>query len=104
MKRGAVKLSLEELSILKKLTVKQLQYFAKITDDPDFNTMVDTVNLLIDLEKNLVMQQRYDKPDKLFYDHAYSKGSMASITKFLRIIVGSRHELALRDNERKEKS
>jgi hypothetical protein len=97
-----IPLNNEERRILAKLTNTQLQFFSKLSQDKDFSTLKDVVNLLIDVEKNIFFATNESKetPDTLYALHAYSRGGIAKITTLVRIIVASSYEIEARENER----
>ena len=92
-----MKLSAEERILLQKLTKDQLIFLSEIAGSEDYTVFIQIVNYLIEQEKNMFFRDTaYDK-EKLSADLAFSRGTIAGITKFVHIIGAAKHELSRRN-------
>lgn len=99
-----MKLTPEERYVLEKMSVKGLQFLARIESDKDFKTLIDIVNFLIDYEKNQVFAMKENDKDKLAVEHAFSRGIVAGESKVLILIKAAQGELSRREELREKKS
>lgn len=99
-----LRLTIEELAMLKKFDNDALQFFAEIKDHKSFPVFVDLVNTLIDMEKNLFFGEDESRYTETVWQakHAYARGGIAKLIQFLHIIMGANTELTRRDQERKK--
>ena len=91
-----VSLSTEERGILNKLSIKQLEFFARVAQDKSFTEFPKVANLLIDIEKNMFYGEKEYDEKKLAIDHAFSRGGIGMLIKLIRLISVSQHELEKR--------
>ena len=91
-------LNAEERELLGKLSKNHLIFLTEVAED--FSLLVDIVNYFIDIEKNSFFKAKEINNETLAIDHAFSRGNIAGLTKFLHIIGGAKAELDRR-NEKK---
>lgn len=93
--KKTIPLSAEERGVLEKLDTDQLQFFSKLKDDKDFPVFKDTINLLIDLEKNQFFGDDESKYQEHVWQarHAFARGGVGKLVSLLRIIYASGDEL-----------
>ncbi len=99
MSEKAVKLSMEQQSVLALATISQLKFFAELARHKSFSELTRFVNKIIDREKNLFFgSNEYDR-DKLALDHAFTRGGIGMLVTLLKLIAASPHELEKRAKE-----
>jgi selenocysteine-specific translation elongation factor len=97
-----MRLSSEEKELLQKLPLRSLHFFKKIANDIEFKSFTEVSNHLIDLEKNQFFKEGIEhEPVKLAIDHAFSRGGIAMIVKYLHLIMAAQHEISRREELRK---
>lgn len=99
-----LRLTGQERELLERLPLRTLAFFKKIQNDTEFKSFQEVVNHLIDLEKNQFFKEGIEhEPQKLAIDHAYSRGGIAMIIKFLHLIFAASHEIDKREQARKNR-
>lgn len=88
-------LSAEEIKILSKLSVEELQQLVNLKESGKmFAVLLTLVNIVVDIEKNYAFALTED--DQLGVKHAFSRGKAAFATEFMHLIAGASSELARR--------
>jgi hypothetical protein len=95
-----VNLTPEERSILKKMTVKQLRDNTELIKY--LKTLLDTMNLLLDNEREWFMTVNEPDPGQLAKKHYAFKSNLLICSKIKRIIQASEQELAVREDKREK--
>lgn len=98
-----LKLSIEEKLLLEKLPLAHLQFFRALSEDKNFPLLKDLVNYLINDEKNFVLGLNTKNPNEALYEIAYARGGIKILRKLVEIILGSKQEIANREEERKKR-
>lgn len=99
-----LKLSFEEQTILRRLSREQLAFLQELSEHKHFAVLTDVINFLIDQEKNVFFSEREVDPMKLAVLHHFSRGGIAKLVMLVHLIVGAKHELAIREKERKKRA
>lgn len=97
-----IALSGDELAVLRQLSPQQLRNFVSLKESQTMQTMIDTLNIMIDIDKNIFFGTNEMKftSHELAIQHAFVRGGLANYTKLIHIIGGAATELANRDKER----
>lgn len=91
-----IALSAEQKAVLEKISIRQLAFFSRISQDKDFPEFSKVINLIIDIEKNKFYGENEYDEKKLVMDHAYSRGGAGMLVKLIRLISVAQHELEKR--------
>ena len=94
-----VKLSIEEKALLRKCSNQTLISLSAIAEGKDLPSLKKVVNYIIDLEKNIFFGEKEENYELLAVRHAFARGGVSKLASFLRIIVGSTHELVTRKKD-----
>lgn len=94
-----ISLNGEEVTLLNSFGHDFLVHLGKIADHPSFDALVSLSNLMIDQEKNIFFTEKEMDKDKLAVAHAYSRGGIAKIMSFLRIVQGAAKKLKKKDGD-----
>lgn len=99
-----LRLSIEDQSILARLSIEQLQFLTKIDDDTQKERLFEAIRMLMEREKEMIFQEDGFKitPDKLYALHAYSRGVSAGYVTLFKLIRGARLELDKRSKKEKK--
>lgn len=98
----SAKLSPVEKDILRKLSLKELQFLSKVANDKEFKTFIEITNTLGDYEKNYVFKLNDADPD-LGVKKAYARGRAGGYTQMGRLILAASEEIERREKELEEK-
>lgn len=94
-------LSSEDRAILSKLSIKQLQSNAEVSDKY-LKSLLDLGNALLDNEKEWFLIQNEPDAMQLAKKHYAFRQNVMIFNKFLRILKHSQEELNVRENNRKK--
>lgn len=99
-----IRLSDEEMKLLRSLSNEQLRMFRELREQPVFLALHDLVNAMIDYEKEYVfsLNEGGMSPTDFVLKHAFSRGQAAIGPRILRLITGSGIELLRREKEREK--
>lgn len=92
----SLKLSGEEVSILKQLNDKQLAYLSKLSNEKDFYVFKQIINVLINIERDYFFGSNTVDPQKLYDTHNFSRGGIAKLVTLGHLIGGAVVELERR--------
>ena len=88
--------TVEIQELLKKCSLQQLQFFANVAKNKDFNQLDGLVRALIDIEKDVVFNFPERDPEKLAVEKAFSRGKVASFMNLRYIFIKAADELERR--------
>jgi hypothetical protein len=94
-----IALNNEEISLLNSFKHDFLVRLGEIADHKSFNSLIYLANLMIDQEKNIFFTEKEMDKDKLAVTHAYSRGGIAKIMSFLRIIQGAKKKVMQKEGD-----
>lgn len=97
-----MKLSPVERDILRKLSLKELEFLKEVALNKEFSTFVKITEILCDYEKDYIFKLPESSPD-LATEKAYARGRAGGYTQLGRLILASANEIESRETKIEKK-
>lgn len=94
-----INLSAVEQDMLRRMSIKQLQFMIKIAHDPDFGTLEKAGDLLADYEKDVIFRFPETNPQALAIEKAHARGRASGYKQMGRLILSASAEIERREEE-----
>ena len=100
MRSSKVRATVEIKELLKRCSLQQLQFFANVARNKDFEQFDSLVKALIDIEKEYIFQYSEEDQARLAVEKAFSRGKVASFVNMRYIFIKAAEELERRLEKR----